>query len=353
MKNRSSLTIFTTILSVIGSFALLPEVKGTPEVAPPPDGCYPGFTTAEGCLALQNLTAGSGNTGVGWRSLFSVGDGSFNTGVGAGALVLNTSDNNTAVGAVALLLNTIGTDNTAVGTDALALNVSASTNAAVGTFAAQNNDSSGNGTAFFNTAIGGFALQANVDGTENTAVGAGAMESADGGNDNTAVGFLAGNGITGNSNTCLGHSAGSNLIGGEGNIYIGAQVQAGGTGEFEKIRIGDDTAFNFQYDTFIAGIFDRDVDVGTAAFVFIDINGKLGTNRIDAAGNKVATPQAMLNESRNQQKRIAELEATVERQQKGMEVLTAQLKEQAAQIQKVSTQLEVNKSAPHVVANKP
>jgi uncharacterized coiled-coil protein SlyX len=61
----------------------------------------------------------------------------------------------------------------------------------------------------------------------------------------------------------------------------------------------------------------------------------------------------MLNESRNQQKRIAELEATVERQQKGMEVLTAQLKEQAAQIQKVSAQLEVNKSAPHVVANKP
>jgi septal ring factor EnvC (AmiA/AmiB activator) len=74
---------------------------------------------------------------------------------------------------------------------------------------------------------------------------------------------------------------------------------------------------------------------------------------VDAAGNKVATPQAMLNESRNQQKRIAELEATVERQQKGMEVLTAQLKEQAAQIQKVSAQLEVNKSAPHVVANKP
>jgi len=87
MKNRSGITIFITILSVIGSFELLPEVKGTPEVAPPPDGCYPGFTTAEGCLALQSLTTGSGNTGVGWRSLFSVGDGGFNTGVGAGALL--------------------------------------------------------------------------------------------------------------------------------------------------------------------------------------------------------------------------------------------------------------------------
>jgi hypothetical protein len=223
----------------------------------------------------------------------------------------------------------------------------------VGTFAAQNNDSSGSGTAVFNTAIGGFALKANVDGTENTAVGAGAIESGDGGNDNTAVGFLAGNHVTGNSNTCLGHSAGSTLIGGEGNIYIGAQVQPGGTGELENIRIGDDTAFAFPYDTYIAGIFNRGVDLGTAQFVFADANGKIGTVPADAAGNKVATPQAMLNESRNQQKRIAELEATVERQQKGMEVLTAQLKEQAAQIQKVSAQLEVNKSAPHVVANKP
>src|SRR5882724_2910131 len=103
MNNCSSLTIFTTILSVIGSFALLPEVQGAPEVAPPPDGCYPGFTTAEGCLALQNLTAGSGNTGVGWRSLFSVSDGSFNTGVGAGTLLVNTASENTALGAAALI----------------------------------------------------------------------------------------------------------------------------------------------------------------------------------------------------------------------------------------------------------
>ena len=35
-----------------------------------------------------------------------------------------------------------------------------------------------------------------------------------------------------------------------------------------------------------------------------------------------------------------------------MQVLTAQLKEQAAQIQKVSAQLEASKPAPKVVANK-
>jgi hypothetical protein len=53
-----------------------------------------------------------------------------------------------------------------------------------------------------------------------------------------------------------------------------------------------------------------------------------------------------------QQASIAELKSTVAQQQKGMEILTAQLKEQAAQIQKVSAQLEVSKPAPRTVANK-
>jgi len=47
------------------------------------------------------------------------------------------------------------------------------------------------------------------------------------------------------------------------------------------------------------------------------------------------------------------LKSTIAQQQKGIDVLTAQLKEQAAQIQKVSAQLQVNKLAPEVVVNKP
>ena len=188
-----------------------------------------------------------------------------------------TADNNSAVGASALSKNTTGADNTAVGVQALEFNVSAVTNAAVGTFAAQNNDSSGTGTAAFNTAVGGFALQANVNGTRNTAVGAGAIESGDGGNDNTAVGEIAGVNITGNSNTCLGSSAGSNLIGGEGNIYIGAQVQASATGESEFIRIGNDTAFSLPYDTFIAGIYGRPAGASPLT-VMCGSDGKLSAN---------------------------------------------------------------------------
>ena len=48
---------------------------------------------------------------------------------------------------------------------------------------------------------------------------------------------------------------------------------------------------------------------------------------------------------------IADLKSTVAQQQKGMEVLTARLNEQASQIQKVSAQLELSKSTPQTVLN--
>jgi uncharacterized coiled-coil protein SlyX len=66
----------------------------------------------------------------------------------------------------------------------------------------------------------------------------------------------------------------------------------------------------------------------------------------------------MLNEFLKEHQTVQELKSTVEKQeaiiaqqQKGMEVLTAQLKEQAAQIQKVSAQIEVSKPAPQVAVS--
>jgi hypothetical protein len=421
MKNRN--IIFGAILSVLACLACLPQMKADPQVAPAPDGCYPGFTTAEGCLALQNLTTGAGNTGIGWRSLFLVSGGSFNTGVGAGTLVLNTNDNNTAVGAAALLLNTTGSDNTAVGTDALALNVSAFTNAAVGVFAAENNDSSGAGTAVFNTAVGGFALRANVGGTRNTAVGAGAIESGDGGNDNTAVGELAGNNITGNGNNCFGSSAGNTITTGANNVAVGNGAGNGIVTASNSIAIGGPAVGPFSNSSFTCWIYSIDgqptSDIPSTVPVLIDSNNVLGTSAssrrfkhdikpMDKASEAILALKPvtfkynsdktgttlcgliaedvvkvnpnlvayrdgkpytvkydqvnamLLNEFlkahkkvEEQQASIAELKSTVAQQQKGMEVLTAQLKEQAAQIQKVSAQLEVSKPAPQVVTNKP
>jgi hypothetical protein len=154
------------------------------------------------------------------------------------------------------------------------------------------------------------------------------------------------------------------LISGEGNIYIGAQVQAGGSGEFEFIRIGSDTAFALPYDTYIAGIQNRTVSAsGHPHFVIVDDDGKLGTASVDVIANKIANPQAVPQPMQPQpigpdpkqamfNRKVEKLQTMVAQQQKQIETLTAQLKEQATQIQKVSAQLELNGRAPRTVANK-
>src|SRR5215813_7616902 len=140
-------TLVCLIVFAVGCLA-----PHTQAVVPPPDGGYPNFTTAEGDHAVQHLTAGVGNTGIGTFSLFSVTTGNFNTAVGAGALDLNLGDFNTAIGVAALLFNTTGIENTAVGTAALEFNATGGNNTAVGSFALFNN------TSIANTAIGERAL---------------------------------------------------------------------------------------------------------------------------------------------------------------------------------------------------
>jgi len=444
MKSAVQLKTATPSLLITLALACLGLLPRALAVSPPPDGCYPNYTTAEGCNALESLTTGAGNTGVGWRSLFSTMGGSYNTGVGAGALLLNTADSNTAVGAVALLLNTSGTQNTAVGTDALVYsdadvntavgffalgqNRRAFTNTALGAFAAANNDSSGSKLANDNVAVGGFALTANVNGTRDTAVGAGAIEFGNGGNDNTAVGLeaggnmsgnhntavgeMAGRAISGNYNTCLGDSAGSNLIGGEGDIYIGAAVQAVGSNENEDIRIGNDNAFSLRYDTYIAGIYGRPVGPSPLT-VLCGSDGKLTANAssrrfkhdikpMDKASEAIlalkpvtfrynndstntpwfgliaedvaqvsedlivrdkegkpfgvrdyAINAMLLNEFIKEHKKVEEQQATISGLKNEVQTVVAQLKEQAAQIQKVSAQVEVSKRMAQVAASSP
>jgi uncharacterized coiled-coil protein SlyX len=61
----------------------------------------------------------------------------------------------------------------------------------------------------------------------------------------------------------------------------------------------------------------------------------------------------LLNEFLKEHRTVQELEATVAQQQKEIQVLTAIMKEQASQIQKVSVQLEVSKPAPQMVTYNP
>jgi hypothetical protein len=80
------------------------------------------------------------------------------------------------------------------------------------------------------------------------------------------------------------------------------------------------------------------------------VNGK---NRDVTAVHSEQINNMLLNEFLKDHKKVEDLTVAVAQQQKGMEVLTMQLKEQVAQIQKVSAQLEMSEPAAKVVINKP
>jgi hypothetical protein len=61
----------------------------------------------------------------------------------------------------------------------------------------------------------------------------------------------------------------------------------------------------------------------------------------------------LLNEFLKEHKKVEGQQASISQLKSEMQTMIAQLKEQAAQIQKVSAQLEVSKPAPQVVTNKP
>jgi hypothetical protein len=323
MKNRN--TILTAILAVLTCFALLP---GAQAISPAPDGCFPNFTTAEGCDALNSLTIGVGNTALGWRSLFSDTTHSFNTGVGAGALVLNNADSNTAVGAAALLLNTTGSNNTALGTSTLLFNNSGGSNTATGYFALMNNTTGGS-----NTAIGSDALTASTTGSTNTAIGNQALQSSLTTSNHVAVGNMAGSGITTvDNNIIIGHHSGVHSVFGQ---------------------VSDRCT--------IDNISGAPVSAATAAMVMVDSDGRLGTVTMDGpdpggfspkGGIRPqaipdATKQAMFN------LKVQKLQAIIAQREQQIETLSAQIKEQTAQIQKVNAQLEMRKPVTKVIVNKP
>ena len=244
----------TRMLLIVFSVLCFQFLSETNAVNPPPDGGYPGFNTAEGTNALKNLTTGVGNAAVGWYSLFTNSSASYNTGIGAGALALNDGEQNTATGAGALLLNTTGINNTANGALALMFNSTGDDNTATGESALHANT-----TGIGNTATGRVALRDNTSGFGNTATGGGALLLNTTGARNTAVGFRALWVSNGDGNTAVGHDAGLELTDGDGNICIGDGV--GGTAG------ASDT-------TWIRNVYGS---VATARQVYVNADNKIGT----------------------------------------------------------------------------
>ena len=362
-----------------GAFALFSNTEGD-------------FNTANGSFALFGNTTGERNTATCDSALFNNNTGSRNTANGNPALVNNTAgDDNTAIGAFALQSNTTGDQNTATGVQALFSNTTGIVNTATGYQALQSNT---NGTS--NTADGVDALQDTTTGGGNTATGYQALLHNDSGDYNTAIGLFAlGSVTTGSNNTGLGRSAGTSVTTADHVICIGDNVSGA----------------NVSNSCYIGSIFGQTSSGGAA--VFVNNSGKLGTTtssrrfkeeikRMDTASEalfalqpvtfrykKEIDPQSipqfglvaeevekvnpdlvvrdkegkphsvrydqvnamLLNEFLKEHRKNEEQEATIAQLKSGIQVLTATVNEQAAQIQKVTAQLEASKPAPQVVNN--
>jgi hypothetical protein len=394
------------LLLALCGFTLWQATPKALGVVPTPDGCYPNFTTAEGCDALNSLTTGSGNTGLGWRSLFSNADASFNTGVGGAALALNNGDSNTAVGAAALLLNTAGTENTAVGTDAMVFNDTGFKNTAVGAFALYSNVDGSENTALgynvlpnnttgsnniaigfstmqdnttgsLNTAIGWLTLINNTEGGNNTAIGRAAMQANETGSSNTAIGYGAGLNLTDDGNVCIGASVGGassvsnrtwirNVYSDMATtrvVYIDSDGHLGTLSSSrrykEEIRPMDKASealftlkpVTFRYKKAVDpsqalsfGLIAEEVAKANPALITRDKQGKPQSVRYEQINAMLLNEFLKEHKKGEQQDRkIEALEATVAR-------LESLVREQAAQIQKVSAQLELNEDGSRKVA---
>jgi len=356
----------------LACFAVFPRAQA---VVPAPDGGYPGANTAEGDNALFSLTTGTSNTAIGFGALASNTTGDFNTAEGRSTLISNTTGSqNTATGANALISNTTGFQNAATGVQALSSNTTGFHNTADGFQALFSNT-----TANHNTADGDNALVHDTTGSLNTAIGAHALDHNITGSSNVALGFQAGFNITGNGNVCIGQ----NMVGlaGESNVTrignIGSTAQANGVfvtvGAGGKLgfqvssrRYKDDikpmdkasealfalkpVSFHYKQEIDPArspdfGLIAEDVATVNPDLVARDEEGKIVTVRYQAVNTM------LLNEFLKEHRKVEEQEKTIAELRSGMTALAAMVKEQAAQIQKVSVQLEASKPAPQVVNN--
>ena len=97
----------------------------------------------------------------------------------------------------------------------------------------------------------------------------------------------------------------------------------------------------------------EEVDKVSPDLVKRDARGAVYTVRYDAVNAMLLNEFLKAHRTiQEQNHKIQEQEATITELKKGIEILTAQFKEQAAQIQKVSAQLEVSRPAPRTVLNK-
>ena len=249
-----------------------------------------------------------------------------------------------------------------------------------------------------NTAYGCHALADNAMGNSNTAIGRGALADNAMGNDNTAIGRGALACSTGSNNIALGARAGVYHMAGNNNIYIGNAGRM--AREDGQIRIGHPALHT---GTYIAGIGNAAV---SGSPVVVGWQGKLGVTMSSAQFKEAIKPMDKASEAilalkpvtfhykkdvdpdgipqfglvaeqvekvnpdlvaRDEDGKVytVRYEAvnamllneflkehrTVQEQQKEIDALKAELKEQRALIQKVNDKVELDKPARQTVLN--
>jgi len=202
-------------------------------------------------------SSGSGNTGIGYQSLYSLIYGTENTAVGYMSLKADTNGKgNSAYGYYSLFSNVSGSANSAFGEYSLMGNTTGSQNDAFGQWTLINNESGAG-----NVAIGAISLYYNATGNYNTAVGNSALvqtgEYPSGNTEaasyNTALGYHAGNGnYNGSYNTFIGYNAvpgysqgdlvNATAVGANAVVSQSNSLVLGGTGtNAVKVGIGTET----------------------------------------------------------------------------------------------------------------
>jgi Chaperone of endosialidase len=349
--------------------------------------------TANGYEALYNNTTGVQNTANGSGALDTNTTGSNNTALGYEALDSSTTGYaNVANGSQALYANTTGEDNTANGFEALYYNTTGFENTANGVYALYQNT-----TSHDNTADGYEALLNNTTGSNNIALGVSAGSLLTTGNYNIDIGAFVSGGAgeagtirIGNSNQSATYIAGIYGVN-EGGIPLAVYINSNGqlgtlssSRRFKKeIKPMDQTSqailglqpVTFQYKsdssgTAQFGLIAEEVAKVDPDLVVRDATGEIYSVRYEAVNamllneflkehRKVQEQEASIVQLKStaakQEATIAQqqkdFQATAAQQQEEIKTLSANLKKQASQIQKVSDQLELSKSAPQMAGN--
>jgi hypothetical protein len=217
-----------------------------------------------GFRALNSLTAGLYNVGIGEDAGCSITSGNRNIAVGALALCsVTTVNDNVGIGVEALRRNTSGCANIAIGTTTLVFNTTGISNVAIGCDSGRANNGSGN--VFVGTASG----QGGTGVGRSVAIGEFSLQNGGTAQYSTAVGWNALNTASGGCNTAVGAAAGTTITTGTYNLAIGPNVQvASGTASCQL-------AIGWETNRWLTGDSGKHIQPGAG---IRDCTGSLGTS---------------------------------------------------------------------------